>query len=92
MPPTTVDQKALVELKNLATWLSETNEFKEEQENLFRCVHKDRHAKVGPLLEELQFHKVTVIWPASYSGIYLTSLGIRLLLVACHRKKCPGFE
>ncbi|KAJ5595182.1 uncharacterized protein N7459_001390 [Penicillium hispanicum] len=55
MPPTTIQQKAFVKLKELSIWLSKTNEFKEEKENLFRCVDKDRHAKVDPLLEELGF-------------------------------------
>ncbi|KAJ5594688.1 uncharacterized protein N7459_000896 [Penicillium hispanicum] len=45
MPPTTLDQKASAELKKIATWVFETNELKEEQENIFRCVHEDRHAK-----------------------------------------------
>lgn len=92
MPPTTIDQKAFVKLKELSIWLSETNEFKEEQENLFRCVDEGRHAKVDPLLEELGFNKVKVIWPASYSELYLRFLGIWLLIMACCGKKCPGID
>lgn len=61
MPPTTISKNAFSKLKDLSTWLSETNEFKEEQENLLRCVHEGRHAKVDPLLGELGFNKIKVI-------------------------------
>ncbi|OQE66663.1 hypothetical protein PENNAL_c0182G03674 [Penicillium nalgiovense] len=43
MPPTTINQNALSRLTELSAWVSETNEFKAEQENLFRCSDEGRH-------------------------------------------------
>ncbi|CAG8126944.1 hypothetical protein N7489_004672 [Penicillium chrysogenum] len=58
MPPTTINQNALSRLTELSAWVSETNEFKAEQENLFRCSDEGRHVRVDPLLGELGFNKI----------------------------------
>jgi hypothetical protein len=60
MPPTTINQNALSRLTELSAWVSETNEFKAEQENLFRCSDEGRHVRVDPLLGELGFNKIKV--------------------------------
>lgn len=65
MPPTKIDEEARAKLNELSTWLSETNQFEQAQENLSRCVDNCRHAKVDPLLGELGFNKVQVIMSAS---------------------------
>lgn len=71
MSPTTINEDAFLKLKDLSAWVSDTKEFKKEQENLFRCVDEGRHVKVAPLLEDLGFDKIKVIWLISVSGIQL---------------------
>lgn len=65
MPPTKIHEEARAKLNELSTWLSETNQFEQAQENLSRCVDHGRHAKVDPLLGELGFNKVQVSMSAS---------------------------
>lgn len=60
MSPTPIDEKHLPTLEALAAWLSETNEWKEDQDNLFRCVDPGRHAKLAPLLSKLEFDQIKV--------------------------------
>lgn len=86
MPPTTINQNALSQLKELSAWVSETNEFKMEQENLFRCSDEGRHVKVDPLLGELGFNKVKVNSYIAVLKLCLTFLGIRLLDLANYGK------
>lgn len=61
MAPTPIYDEARTKLDELAAWLSETNKFQKHQDNLLRCVDEDRHVKVDPLLEKLEFKKETVI-------------------------------
>ncbi|CAG7936541.1 unnamed protein product [Penicillium salamii] len=58
MSPTPIDEKHLPTLEELAAWLSETNEWQKDQDNLFRCVDPGRHAKLAPLLSKLKFDQI----------------------------------
>lgn len=86
MSPTTINQNALLRLKELSAWVSETNKFDREQENLFRCSDEGRHVKVDPLLGELGFNKIKVNCCTAYSKSCLTFSGIRLLNLANYGK------
>lgn len=60
MPPSSISSQAFSKLKDLATWLYKTAEMEEEEKNTFRCVDKDRHEKLRPLLEELGYRQIKV--------------------------------
>ena len=58
-----IGPSALLKLEELASWLKETAEMKEEEKNIFRCVDSDRHMKLRPLLDELKYSQIKVRGP-----------------------------
>lgn len=60
MAPSSIGSLAFSKLKDLASWLKESAKMEEEEKNTFRCVDKDRHIKLHPLLDLLGYRQIKV--------------------------------
>lgn len=66
MPPTEVGDSALSDLTDLAIWVRESAEMKQEN-SLLRCVDKDLYIKTFPLLRKLGYDRIKVRKRTGYS-------------------------
>lgn len=60
MAPSSISSLAFSKLKDLASWLKESAKMEAEEKNTFRCVDKDRHIKLHPLLDLLGYRQIKV--------------------------------